>query len=118
VKRERAIEALRRLWDSGAGRLSPPVLQEFYVNATQKLKAPVTRSTAREVVGAYGTWIRELTTADTITRASDIAELAQLSFWDALILAAAEQVNAAELYSEDLNENQVIAGIRIVNPLA
>jgi predicted nucleic acid-binding protein len=118
VRRERAVEALRGLWDSGAGRLSTQVLQEFYVNATQKLKSPVARSTAREVVGAYGTWIREPTTADTITRASDIAELAQLSFWDALILAAAEQVNAASLYSEDLNANQVIAGIRVVNPLA
>ncbi len=66
------------------------VLEEFYVNVTRKLKTTVARSTAREVVSAYGAWVREPTTAETILRATDIAELAQISFWDALIVAAAE----------------------------
>jgi predicted nucleic acid-binding protein len=117
VKRERAIEKLRELWETGAGRLSVQVLQEFYVNVTKKLATPVARSTAREVVSTYGAWIREPTGADTVLRATDIVELAQISFWDALIIAAAEQTGAAQVYSEDLNEGQSIAGIRIVNPL-
>ena len=48
VKRELAMAQLRELWDSGTGRLSVQVLQEFYVNATQKLATPIARSTARE----------------------------------------------------------------------
>src|SRR5438874_9832307 len=32
AKRSRAAEKLRQLWESGAGRLSVQVLQEFYVN--------------------------------------------------------------------------------------
>jgi predicted nucleic acid-binding protein len=117
-KRERAVEKLRGLWESGAGRLSVQVLQEFYVNVTKKLATPVSRSTAREVVHSYGAWVLEPTTPDTVTRAIDIAEMAQITFWDALIVAAAEQVQATYIYSEDLNAGQSIAGVKIVNPLA
>jgi hypothetical protein len=70
---------LRELWDSGAGRLSVQVLQEFYVNATRKLATPVAQMSAREDVSSYGAWIREPTTADTVTRAIDVAALAQRS---------------------------------------
>jgi predicted nucleic acid-binding protein len=117
VKRERAVEKLRELWETDAGRLSVQALQEFYVNVTKKLTTRVARSVAREVVSIYGTWIREPTTAETILRATDVAELAQISFWDALIVAAAEQVGATQLLSEDLNDGQFIVGIKVVNPL-
>jgi predicted nucleic acid-binding protein len=117
LKRERSIESIRKLWDADAGRLSVQVLQEFYVNVTRKLATPVATSTAREVVNTYGAWIREATTAETVVRATDIAEMAQISFWDALIVASAEQAGASQIYSEDLNAGQTIAGVLIVNPL-
>jgi predicted nucleic acid-binding protein len=115
-KRERAVTRLQDLWDTGTGRLSVQVLQEFYVNATRKLATPVARSTAREVIKTYGVWVPRATTVETVTRATNIAEFAQLSFWDALIVASAEDVGAEEILSEDLNDQQVIAGIRIINP--
>lgn len=115
-KRERAVTRLQDLWDTGTGRLSVQVLQEFYVNATRKLATPVARSTAREVIKTYGVWVPRATTVETVTRATNIAEFAQLSFWDALIVASAEDVGAEEILSEDLNDRQVIAGIRIINP--
>ena len=117
VKRERAMAMLHELWDSGTGRLSVQVLQEFYVNATKKLATPIARSTAREVVKTYGVWIRHATTVETVTRATEISDLAQISFWDALIVASAEEVDADELLSEDLNDGHAIAGIKVVNPL-
>lgn len=117
-KRERAMHELRELWGSGHGRLSVQVLQEFYFNVTKKLTTPLAASTAREVVSSYGAWVREPTTARTVTRAIDIAALAQVQFWDALVIASAEQAAATVLYSEDLNAGQVIAGVMIVNPLA
>jgi len=117
-KKARAAAALRELWDSGAGRLSVQVLQEFFVNATRKLATPLAHMSAREVVSSYGAWIREPTTADTVTRAIDVAALAQISFWDALIVASAEQAQATHIYSEDLNAGQTIAGIKIINPLS
>jgi predicted nucleic acid-binding protein len=116
-KRERAAAVLDTLWESGDGRLSVQVLQEFFVNATGKLNTPLARTTAREVVQTYAVWVRESTTANTVTRAIDIAELAQLSFWDALIVASAEQAGATLLYSEDLNDGQKIVGVTVRNPL-
>jgi predicted nucleic acid-binding protein len=117
IKRDRAVEKLRQLWDSGGGRMSVQVLQEFYVNVTKKLATPLAHSTAREVVSSYGAWVLEPTTPVTVTRAIDIAALAQIQFWDALIVASAEQADATHLYSEDLNSGQTIAGVKIVNPL-
>lgn len=117
-KRELAIDLLEELWESGNGRLSVQVLQEFYVNVTRKLTTPVARSVAREVIGSYGTWVRECTSPATVLRGAEISDLAQLAFWDALVIASAEQSGAALLYSEDLQADRVIAGIRIVNPLA
>lgn len=114
-KRERAARALERLWDEQTGRVSVQVLQEFYVTITQKLAGA--RATAREVIRTYTPWVHYPTTPETILRASEIAELAQLSFWDALIVASAEQAGASQLYTEDLNAGQTIAGVKIVNPL-
>jgi predicted nucleic acid-binding protein len=41
---------------------------------------------------------------------------AQLSLWDALIVAAAAGASCEELITEDLNPGQTIAGVRIINP--
>jgi predicted nucleic acid-binding protein len=117
VKRERAVAKLRELWDSATGRLSVQVLQEFYVNATQKLATPIARSTAREVIQTYGVWVHHATTVETVTRATEISDLARISFWDALIVASAEEADADELLTEDLNDGQTIAGIKVLNPL-
>jgi len=117
VKRQRAAASLEGLWSSGNGRLSIQVLQEFYINVTGKLATRVARSVAREVVETYAAWVAQPTTADTVLRAVDLAGLEQLSFWDALIVAAAEQCGAETLLSEDLSHGQKIAGIKVVNPL-
>ncbi|MFZ0499456.1 MAG: PIN domain-containing protein [Steroidobacteraceae bacterium] len=118
VKRERAVAKLRELWNSGTGRLSVQVLQEFYLNATQKLATPIARSTAREIIRTYGVWVHHATTVETVTRATEISDLARISFWDALIVASAEEADADELLSEDLNAGQTIVGIKLMNPLS
>jgi predicted nucleic acid-binding protein len=116
-KRLRAARVLEELWVSGTGRLSTQVLQEFYVNATQRLSTPLARAKAKEVVQTYAVWINAATTADTITRAIDLSELARLSFWDALIVASAEQSGSGRLLSEDLGHGQLIGSVRVENPL-
>ncbi len=116
-RQRRAAAALAQLWDLRAGCLSTQVLQEFYVNVTQKIKSPLPKSAAREVVRNYAPWVHSLITPATVLRASDIGETWLLSFWDSMILAAAEQSAAAQLFSEDLNHGAIIAGIKIVNPL-
>jgi len=106
-----------RLWSEQTGVLSIQVLQEFFVTVTRKLKTPIARAQAREVVRAYAPWVISPTTPETILRATELSEAAGIDFWDALIVAAAEQSGAETLYSEDLNDGQLIAGVRVVNPL-
>jgi predicted nucleic acid-binding protein len=116
LKHAKADNRLADLWRTQTGCLSTQVLQEFYVTVTRKVPKPVSAGAAREAVRRYAAWVRHPLTPDTVLRASEMSEVWQVSFWDALILAAAEQDDAAELLTEDLNHGQVIAGIRIVNP--
>lgn len=116
-RRERARRLCENLWEGRSGCVSVQVLQEFYVTVTRKLRTPVAKARARELVRAYSSWVLSPTTPETVIRATELSEAAEIGFWDALIVAAAEQSGADTLYSEDLNDGQVIAGVRVVNPL-
>lgn len=115
-KHEMAIAWLKRLWELQTGIISTQVLQEFYVNATRKLSSPLSPNQAREVLTNYLIWQVEINTPDTILAASNLQERYQLSFWDAMIIAAARQGGATIVLTEDLNHGQIIEGMRIQNP--
>lgn len=115
-KREQAAELISALWKQRSGILSTQVLQEFYVNVTRKIPTPLSPAKARDIVRKYLTWpIIENNGASVLT-ASEIQERFLLSFWDALILAAAREGGAQELISEDFNHGQIILGLTIRNP--
>ncbi len=117
-KHDIAKAVLRELWAERTGVLSTQVLQEFYVNATRKIRTPLPRPAARSVVSIYGSWCVEGTTTADITAAFEIEDAAIIGFWDALILAVAVRSGAGRVLSEDLNAGQTIAGITIQNPFA
>ena len=116
VRHEKSSARLTELWASGGGRLSTQVLQEFYVNVTQKIQTPIPKVAARELIRTYKSWVHSSITPETILRASEIGGTWKISFWDSLIVASAEQDGAPELLTEDLNHGQVIAGVRVVDP--
>jgi predicted nucleic acid-binding protein len=93
------------------------VLPEFHVNVTAKISKPISPAQARTIISRYRVWPLEENNADSILRASEIQEHFRLSFWDALIIAAAIKAGAKTLLSEDLNAGQVIEGVKIMNPL-
>jgi predicted nucleic acid-binding protein len=115
-KREVAQDLLRTLWVERAGILSVQVLQEFYVNATRKIRKLLTKPEARSVVDSYAPWCVEGTTANDLAAAFQIEDQARIGFWDALIIAVAARARARRVVSEDLNAGQSIAGITIHNP--
>lgn len=116
TKHEAAKDILRELWDSHTGVLSTQILQEFYVNVTRKMSRPISKESARLVVGSYTIWCVDTTAAE-ISRAFRIEDESRIGFWDALIVASALRSGATRILSEDLNPGQVIAGIQIQNPL-
>ena len=116
AKQTAADGVLRELWTNQTGVLSPQVLQEFYYNATRKGARPLSRNDARRIVATYSVWCIDFSQAELFS-AFQVEDMAKISFWDSLIIAAALKAGATTILSEDMNSGQTIAGIRIVNPL-
>lgn len=117
-KQSQARVLVERLWDSGEGVLSTQVLQEFYVAVTGKIPQPLRPSRAREIVSDLGTWRVALLEVPDLLRASQIGERYRISFWDALILTAAQKEEAETLWSEDFSHGQNYDGVTAQNPFA
>jgi predicted nucleic acid-binding protein len=115
-KRERARHWVRELWSSRAGVVSLQVLQEFYVNVTRKIPKALSPKVAKAAVDAYRAWKVSLLEVPDVMRAIDLSEANRLSLWDALIVIAAARARASVLVTEDLNDGQIIEGVRIENP--
>jgi predicted nucleic acid-binding protein len=115
-KHEIAKAVVRELWAERAGLLSTQVLQEFYVNATRKIKTPLAKPEARSIVETYAAWCVDGITPTDVAAAFQIEDRARIGFWDALILAVAVRSGARRVLSEDLNSGQAIAGLTIHNP--
>ena len=109
-------ERIVELWETRLGVISAQVLQEFYVNVTRKIPTPLKRSIARDIIRQYSVWPVVEPNADMIIRASELEERHQLSFWDAMIVAAARQAGAARIITEDLSHGETVDGVAIENP--
>ena len=117
AKHDVARSILRELWSARTGVLSLQVLQEFYVNVTRKIASPLPMEAARLVVNSYAIWCTE-TTPSEIASAFRIEDESRIGFWDALVVASAVKCGATRILSEDLNAEQMIAGVRIENPFS
>ena len=102
------------LWKSHRGRISYQVLQEFYVKVTQKW--PGARELARAEVRDLLAWQPVSADAPLLERAWRIQDRYRLSFWDALIAAAAKVASCRYLLTEDLQADQDIDGVIVINP--
>ena len=117
VKHERARMLIEKLWTSGQGVLSTQVLQELCVNLRRKVARPLGVDEIRRLVDDYMSWEIVVNSAGAVIQALEIEMRYKTSFWDALILQAAEQSGAAILYSEDLAVRQSYGTVRVMNPL-
>lgn len=117
AKHDRAQHLIERLWTSGEGVLSTQVLQELCINLRRKIARPIPVEEVRQLIQDYMSWEIVVNTAESIIRALEIEVRYKISFWDALVLHAAESSGAAILYSEDLSAGQSYGSIQVVNPL-
>ena len=90
-------------------------MQEFYVTATRKLSMPPLA--AKTVLNTFAVFEIVQISPALIQDAIDCAVLNTLSFWDALIIAAAASAGCAQVFTEDLNAGQSVLGVAIENPL-
>ncbi len=115
-KCSRAQVLMNALWEGRNGVISTQVLQELYIALRRRLKSPMSAVEAAEILRDYSEWQVVVNNRESIFRAIDIETRYKISFWDALILQAAEQAGAKIVYSEDLSHGARYAGLQVVNP--
>jgi len=116
TKHERARALIEQLWITGGGVLSTQVLQELCINLRRKMSKPWTAEETRNVILDYMNWQIVVNRPDSIIEALVIENRYRISFWDALIIHAAESSGASILYTEDLSDGQEYGSVRVVNP--
>jgi len=116
--KQRAVTAwLDHCWRTGCGRISTQVLHEMYVNLL-RLAPRLGTAGARAVASRYRVWKPWLVDEATIDAAWLLQDGHALSYWDALMVAAAQQQGCKLLLTEDLQHGQQIDAVRIVSPFA
>jgi predicted nucleic acid-binding protein len=115
ARKQQAAQHWRaELWKSRRGRVSFQVLGEFYVNAVRK--RPAARNEARAEIRDLLAWNPVTTDAALLEQGWKIQDRYQLSYWDALIVAAAKASACGFLLTEDLQAGQKLDGVEVVNP--
>ncbi len=119
-QRDVAFGLIEQLTRHGELVVSVQVLNEFYHASTRTNKPPaLTHEEASQTIQdlANAALVLPLT-ASVTPRALDAITRSSLSFWDALIWAAARENSVPLVYTEDFQHGQEIEGVRFVNPFA
>lgn len=118
VKHRIAKQLVEDLWISGDGVLSTQVLQELCINVRRKAPRPRSVEETQRLIQDYMGWNIVVNDSGSVLRALAFEERYKVSFWDALILQAAESAGVDVLLSEDLAAGQSYGSFRVKNPFA
>ncbi len=115
-KKAVATELFEKAGASGSLILSTQVLQEFYVVSTRKLARPLAPEVAEQAVRDFAALpVRQVTPALILLAIRRSIE-SRLSLWVSLVVETAIDAGATVILTEDLQDGQVIDGVRVVNP--
>ena len=112
AKKEAALQLIAET-DFGT---SVQVLGEFYDNARRKAKLAIGPERMREVLRLLKSRPLVEESAAVFDQAVALAERYGIRYYDAAIVAAARELGARTLYSEDLSHGQDYDGVKVVNP--
>jgi predicted nucleic acid-binding protein len=115
-KRSRARDLIADLWESGLGALSVQVLQEFYVNVTEKVAKPLPHEVASQIVSDLSVWQVHRPGVEQVLDAIRLQQRYQITFWDAMIVVSAIELGCTTLWSEDLNRGQMYGPVKVAAP--
>jgi predicted nucleic acid-binding protein len=117
AKKSKIAEALLLKAVAGAGRVSTQVIQEFINVSLKKCKPPLEDD---EVVNVVRRTLMPMCTVypseELFLAAIEIRRCYSLSWYDALIVAAAQASGAKVLYSEDMAHGQKYGSVTVKNP--
>jgi predicted nucleic acid-binding protein len=116
AKQPAAERWLRLLWATRSGRVSSQVLNEYYTVVTEKLRPGLGRDEARADVRNLTAWAPVPTDGPVVEGAWTVQDRHGLSWWDALVVSAAQVAGCAWLLTEDLQHGQALDGVTVVDP--
>ena len=115
-KYRKSVDLLERLFEDQGGAISIQVLAEFYMAATKKLG--MKSQEAEEAIHDLGAWSIHRPAHADLLRASKIHRQQKVSWWDALIINSALELDCSILWSEDLSAGRRFGSLTIRNPFA
>ncbi len=116
AKRAVAATLIAQLWRERTGRTSVQVLSEYYVNATRKLKPGLEADDAWDDVHAFFAWRPQPIDVPLLAAGRDIERRYRVSWWDSLVVAAAQAQRCAILLSEDFQHGMAFGGVIVRDP--
>ncbi len=118
-RQERALNVLKQLDLTGAGRLSVQSLSEFSTVAMRKLKPPLTPAETLEQIEqlAEAYLVLDLTPAIVMEAVRGVRDH-RLSYYDAQIWATAKLNQIPIIFSEDFASGSSLESVRFINPFA
>jgi predicted nucleic acid-binding protein len=109
-------ETALHLLDSVEFGLSTQVLQEFYAVATGKLRQQLSAAAGMRLVEQWSTHPLCIVDEHIILAAIRLQQHYRISYWDAAIVAAAHELKARIVYSEDFQHQQFYGDVQVINP--
>ena len=116
AKQSIASSLMARLWHDQSGRISMQVLSEYYVTVTRKFKPGLPRDEAWEDVQGFFPWQPQVMDADVLRLAREIEKRHRVSWWDSLIIAAAQKQHCTVLLTEDMQDGMRFGTVKVQNP--
>ena len=116
AKRDRARQWVTACWTRRCGRTSAKVLEEFYAKARKTFPTAISAGDARAIVRRYQHWNPWPNDSATLETAWAIESRYGFAWWDALVVAAAQQQGCTYLVSEDMQHGQQVDSVQILNP--
>jgi predicted nucleic acid-binding protein len=116
AKQARAAVWLERLWQERLGRTSIQVLSEYYVTVTRKLDPGLPVPQAWDDVSALFAWSPMVINETLMQRGHETEQRYKLSWWDSLIVAAAQLQGCGLLLSEDFQDGTTYGGVTVRSP--
>ena len=116
AKQKAAHTWIDHAWRAQAGRTSMQVLSEYYVNATRKIQPPRAADDAWEDIEALMSWNPLPVDRLLLQRGHEIETRFRLSWWDALIVAAAQLQHCSLLLTEDLQDGAAFGSVTVRSP--
>jgi predicted nucleic acid-binding protein len=114
AKHKRAVEWLDQLWRSALGRTSMQALCEFYAVSTRKFGVPAQITWVE--VARYFPWDPWPLDEELLRAAREVELRYKLSWWDSMIVAAAQLQECVLLLTEDLQDGAVFGAVTVRSP--